>query len=76
MLSTGEATWAFGLTEPDAARIRATPSLPPVLEDDHWIINGSKIFITNGASGINKGATVQVVTGQKDGEKEFFQPFL
>jgi alkylation response protein AidB-like acyl-CoA dehydrogenase len=35
------------------------------------VINGSKIFITNGASSINKGATVQVVTGNIDGKKEF-----
>ena len=40
-------------------------------EDGQWIINGSKIFITNGASSINIGATVQVVTGERNGQKEF-----
>ena len=71
MLSTGEATWAFGLTEPDAGSDSRNTKSSARLEDGYWIINGSKIFITNGASSINKGATVQVVTGQKDGEKEF-----
>jgi alkylation response protein AidB-like acyl-CoA dehydrogenase len=71
VLSTGEALWAFGLTEPDAGSdSRATKSTAR-LEDDHWIINGAKIFITNGASSINKGATVQVVTGEVNGQKEF-----
>lgn len=71
MLSTGEALWAFGLTEPDAGSdSRATKSTAR-LEDEHWIINGAKIFITNGASAINKGATVQVVTGEVNGQKEF-----
>lgn len=71
MLSTGDATWAFGLTEPDAGSDSRNTKTSARLEDGHWIINGSKIFITNGASSINRGATVQVVSGQKDGRKEF-----
>lgn len=71
LLSTGSATWAFGLTEPDAGSDSRNTKSSARLEDGYWIINGSKIFITNGASSINKGATVQVVTGQKGGEKEF-----
>jgi alkylation response protein AidB-like acyl-CoA dehydrogenase len=71
ILSTGEALWAFGLTEPDAGSdSRATKSTAR-LDGDHWIINGAKIFITNGASPINIGATVQVVTGEVNGQKEF-----
>lgn len=71
MLSTGQALWAFGLTEPDAGSDSRNTRTTARLEDDHWIINGAKIFITNGASSINKGATVQVVTDNKDGRKEF-----
>lgn len=71
MLSTGEALWAFGLTEPDAGSDSRGTKTVARLEDDHWIITGSKIFITNGASSINKGATVQVVSGEVDGKKEF-----
>ena len=71
MLSTGDALWAFGLTEPDAGSDSRGTKTTARLEDDHWIINGSKIFITNGASSINKGATVQVVSGETNGQKEF-----
>ncbi|MFH1159810.1 MAG: acyl-CoA dehydrogenase family protein [bacterium] len=71
MLTTGEALWAFGLTEPDAGSDSRGTKTNARVEEDHWIINGSKIFITNGASVINKGATVQVVSGEKDGKKEF-----
>jgi short/branched chain acyl-CoA dehydrogenase len=71
MLSTGDALWAFGLTEPDAGSDSRATKTTARLEDGHWIINGSKIFITNGASSINQGATVQVVTGEVDCQKEF-----
>lgn len=71
MLSTGEHLWAFGLTEPDAGSDSRGTRTTARLEDGHWIINGSKIFITNGASELNRGATVQVVSGEKDGKKEF-----
>jgi len=71
MLSTGDALWAFGLTEPDAGSDSRATKTTARLEDGHWIINGSKIFITNGASSINKGATVQVVSGETNGQKEF-----
>lgn len=71
MLSTGDALWAFGLTEPDAGSDSRGTKTVARLEDDHWIISGSKIFITNGASSINKGATVQVVSGEENGRKEF-----
>lgn len=71
MLITGEALWAFGLTEPDAGSDSRGTKTTARIEGDQWVINGSKIFITNGASSINKGATVQVVSGEKDGKKEF-----
>jgi alkylation response protein AidB-like acyl-CoA dehydrogenase len=71
MLSTGDATWAFGLTEPNAGSDSRNTSSHAEVEDGHWIINGSKTFITNGSSSINKGATVQVVTANNNGKKEF-----
>jgi alkylation response protein AidB-like acyl-CoA dehydrogenase len=71
MLSTGEATWAFGLTEPDAGSDSRNTKTSARLDNGYWIINGSKIFITNGSSSINKGATVQVVTANENGQKEF-----
>ena len=71
MLSTGEATWAFGLTEPEAGSDSRNTKSSARLDNGYWIINGSKTFITNGSSSINKGATVQVLTGNENGQKEF-----
>jgi short-chain 2-methylacyl-CoA dehydrogenase len=71
-LCTGEALWSFGLTEPEAGSDSRNTKTKAELKDEQWIINGSKIFITNGASKINIGSTVQVVSGKKgDGNKEF-----
>ncbi len=70
-LCTGEALWSFGLTEPDAGSDSRGTKTKAVLENSEWVINGSKIFITNGATDITLGTTVQVVTGEKDSNKEF-----
>lgn len=71
-LCTGDGIWAFGLTEPDAGSDSRGSKTTAKLEDGKWRINGSKIFITNGASDISLGATVQAVTQTfPDGKKEF-----
>jgi alkylation response protein AidB-like acyl-CoA dehydrogenase len=71
MLCTGEALWAFGLTEPDAGSDSRGSKTRATLENGEWVINGSKIFITNGSADNSMGATVQAVTGEKQGKKEF-----
>lgn len=38
---------AFGLTEPNAGTDAAAQQTVAVLTDDHYVLNGSKIFITN-----------------------------
>ncbi|WKB35319.1 acyl-CoA dehydrogenase family protein [Terrilactibacillus sp. S3-3] len=47
-MAQGEKIGAYGLTEPgsgsDAGGMRTTA----VLDGDHYVVNGSKIFITNG----------------------------
>ncbi len=70
-LCTGGAIWAFGLTEPDAGSDSRGSKTKAELINGEWVINGSKIFITNGASEISAGVTVQVVTGESEGKKEF-----
>jgi len=71
MLSTGEALWGFGLTEPSAGSDATASKTKAELIDDHWVINGSKTFITNSASSMNVGSTVQCITGVRgDGRKE------
>ncbi len=70
-LCTGEALWAFGLTEAEAGSDSRGTKTTAKLEGGQWTINGSKIFITNGATDITIGATVQAVTGDQDGKKEY-----
>lgn len=70
-LCTGEGLWAFGLTEPDAGSDSRGSKTRAHVENGEWVINGSKIFITNGSADISLGTTVQAVTGEKDGKKEF-----
>ncbi|MBR5783919.1 MAG: acyl-CoA dehydrogenase [Bacteroidales bacterium] len=47
-LASGEWIGAFGLTEPNAGTDAAGQQTTAVLEGDEWVLNGSKIFITNG----------------------------
>lgn len=46
-IASGEWTAAFALTEPDAGSDAANISTRAVLEEDHWVLNGTKQFITN-----------------------------
>jgi alkylation response protein AidB-like acyl-CoA dehydrogenase len=70
-LCTGEALWSFGLTEPGAGSDSRGSKTTVELIDREWVINGSKIFITNGASDISIGSTVQAVSTMPDGSKTF-----
>jgi len=70
-LCTGEALWSFGLTEAGAGSDSRGSKTTAELRDNEWIINGSKIFITNGSVDISMGCTVQAVSGEKDGKKIF-----
>ena len=46
-LASGEWLGAFGLTEPGAGTDAAGQKTVAVDKGDHWVLNGSKIFITN-----------------------------
>jgi alkylation response protein AidB-like acyl-CoA dehydrogenase len=70
-LCAGEMLAAFGLTEPNAGSDAGASRTRAELEGDHWVINGSKIFITNAASPITGVIIVQAVTGHDaDGKPE------
>lgn len=69
-LISGEKLWAFGLTEPNAGSDSRGTESKAVLENGQWVINGYKQFITNSASELSVGATIQVITGEYDGKKE------
>jgi short-chain 2-methylacyl-CoA dehydrogenase len=69
-LCAGEALGAFGLTEPGggtdvagAMRTRAR------VEDGHWVIDGTKAFITNSGTRITSVVAVAAVTGTAGGGK-------
>jgi short-chain 2-methylacyl-CoA dehydrogenase len=68
-LTSGEHTWAFALTEPNAGSDAMGTDTRAELIDGQWVINGEKIFISNAASTMSMGATIQAVTGEKDGKK-------
>jgi alkylation response protein AidB-like acyl-CoA dehydrogenase len=47
-ISTGEKISSFGLTEPDAGSDAASVKTTAVRDGDHYVLNGTKMFITNG----------------------------
>jgi len=70
-LCTGETLWGFGLTEPNAGSDAGNTQTTAILDGDEWVINGSKIFITNAATKITAGVTALCRTGMRqDGRPE------
>ena len=70
-LTSGGALAAFGLTEPGGGTDAGATKTTARLDDGHWVINGSKQFITNSGTEITKLVTVTAVTGDRDdGHKE------
>ena len=64
-LCSGEMLAAFGLTEANAGSDAGASRTRAELEGDHWVINGSKIFITNAANPLTGVVIVQAVTGEE-----------
>lgn len=75
-LCRGEALWGFGLTEPTAGSDAGGSKTTAVRDGHQWVINGSKIFITNAACDISLGVTVQAVTGTRPNGKPEYTCFL
>jgi short/branched chain acyl-CoA dehydrogenase len=65
-LASGKKLAAFGLTEANAGSDAAATRTTAKLEDGEWVIDGSKIFITNAGTDITACVTITAVTG--DGE--------
>ena len=63
-LASGELLGAFGLTEPGAGTDASGQQTKAVLEGDHYVLNGTKIFITNGGK-----ADVYIIFAMTDKSK-------
>ena len=66
-LAKGERIGAFALTEPGAGSDAAGVQTTAVRNGDHYILNGSKIFITNG--GVAGSVIVMAMTDKSKGYK-------
>ncbi len=65
-LCRGETLWGFGLTEPNAGSDAGNSKTTAVVDGEEWIVNGSKIFITNASTRISAGVTALCRTGTRD----------
>jgi len=77
-LAKGEKLGAFGLTEPGAGTDAQGQQTKAVLDGDEWVLNGSKIFITNGkeADVYVIFAVTNVVTDAKGRSKKMISAFI
>jgi butyryl-CoA dehydrogenase len=66
-LASGRALAAFGLTEPEAGSDAAALKTRAVLDGDSWVLDGQKVFITNGA--IAETVVVAAVTDPEEGAR-------
>jgi short/branched chain acyl-CoA dehydrogenase len=65
-LASGEKLGAFGLTEPGAGSDAGATRTRAELRDGQWVINGSKIFITNAGTDISGIVTITALTGDNE----------
>jgi short/branched chain acyl-CoA dehydrogenase len=68
--------WGFGLTEPEAGSDASNSKTVAVEDGNDWVLNGSKIFITNASTDITLGSTVLAVTGEKSGGRKELSCFI
>jgi short/branched chain acyl-CoA dehydrogenase len=70
-LCAGERLAAFGLTEPaGGSDIPGTMRTTARLEDEQWVVDGSKAFITNAGTAITSLVTVLAITGRDAGGRK------
>ena len=75
LLASGETLGAFGLTEPEAGSDAGSTRTAAVKDGDHYVVNGSKIFITNASEAGVLSFTAQIIEeGIKKGIGAFTIP--
>jgi alkylation response protein AidB-like acyl-CoA dehydrogenase len=65
-LASGRRLAAFGLTEPDAGSDAGATRTTAELRDGSWVVNGSKMFITNAGTELTWGVTITARTGDDE----------
>ena len=65
-LASGQKLAAFGLTEAGAGSDAGASRTRAELIDGEWVINGSKIFITNAGTDISACVTITALTGEDE----------
>jgi len=65
-LASGQKLAAFGLTEPEAGSDAGATRTTAVLRDRSWVVNGSKIFITNAGTDLTALVTITARTADDE----------
>jgi short/branched chain acyl-CoA dehydrogenase len=65
-LASGRKLAAFGLTEPGAGSDAGAARTTAELEGGEWVVNGSKIFITNAGTDMTACVTITARTGEDE----------
>ena len=73
-LASGEKLGCFALTEPNAGSDPAGMTTHAVKKGDKWVLNGTKLYITNGS--VAKIAIVWAVTGKRPDGRSLISAFL
>ncbi len=65
-LASGRKLAAFGLTEPEAGSDAGATRTRAVLRDGFWVVEGSKMFITNAGTVMSALVTITAQTGEDE----------
>ncbi len=65
-LARGEKIAGFGLTEPEAGSDSGNTKTTGELKDGEWVIDGTKVFITNVGTPISQHVTITARTGPEE----------
>ncbi|HET6656423.1 MAG TPA: acyl-CoA dehydrogenase family protein [Gaiellaceae bacterium] len=65
-LASGRRLAAFGLTEPEAGSDAGATRTSAELREGSWVVNGSKIFITNAGTDVTAFVTITARTGEDE----------